>query len=167
MGDDERYIGFSEWPERSVGVYRKAIRQDMKELQNDLSRLSSRSQAFTVANCSVLGMLMSVVAILDLNWIVIVGFSPLFVSLFIQAESILGSKNFPAKDMWVGSDSDREGLSNDPRRLEEELMNGMVVRMDEVSGLIEKYSRCMWIGVVIFILGMLTFAVSLVWTIGL
>ncbi len=157
-------VEFSKWPQESVDIYKDAVIRDAQEVQNDLSNVVTYASALIAANGTVLGMLMSVVAIVDLDWMVIIGVSPLFVSLLILAESTQAYKR--SMIVEINSLHDVNKLAEEPRKMEEEMLNAMVSKIDVAQKLYKRYSAGLRLGVTIFVLGLVTFGLFFLWSVG-
>lgn len=140
-------IFFSKWSRDSRIAYLKAARKNMVELQEDYDRRSTRMNTLMIVNGTVLGLVLAfmvnsnMLETPEIRWvgaILVVGIFFLLLSFTMLVWTSTGAKEAPVMDFWVGAEPDAWDVIDDADLLVEDLMNGFLMRCEDLRYTVER-----------------------------
>lgn len=140
-------IYFANWKKDSRVAYLRAARKNMLELESDYDRRNTRMNTFMIVNGTVLGLVLAfmvnsnLLQTPEIRWvgvIMIVGLGFLSASFILTVWTSSGTKDAPVMDFWVGANPDAWSVIDDPDLLTEDLMNGFLMRCQDLRETLER-----------------------------
>ena len=170
--DETEWIPFSTWNKESKDIYVRSAERNMDELQRELGNKCSRANTLIAVNGTVIGLILAFMVNsrlfenVDPEWaayVLIVGFCIIFISFVFTVWTSFESRESPVMDFWIGADPEHSDLMDSPESLEEDLLNGFILRCDDVKRSVERIAARTTVCGRIFAIGLLVLLFAITW----
>lgn len=148
LGDpDIPRIYFSNWKDESRRSYLRAAEKNMEELEADYDRRNTRMNTLMIVNGTVLGLVLAfmvnsnLLQTSEIRWvggIMVVGIGLLLSSFVLAVWTSTETKDAPVMDFWVGTNPEIWDFIDDPVLLKEDLINGFLMRCQDLRETLER-----------------------------